>query len=273
VNAGLLDVTLTLDGVPALRDVTIELPAGRTTAVIGGDGAGKTTTARTLVGLIQPERGRVVRPDRVEIGYQPEAAGTWPDMTVTENLAFVARSHRLGSTGQARIDELVEVTRLGDARRRLAADLSGGMRQKLAVAMAMLARPRLLVLDEPTTGLDPLSRLELWRLVTHAAGEGAAVLVTTTYLDEAERAGAVVVLDEGAVLATGTAASIRAGLDGTVVESTARPTGARAAWRRGDRWHGWWPPGEQPRDGDGLERIAPDLTDVVTVAAMRRVAP
>ncbi len=273
MSFGLREVSLSIGGRTALRDVTITIEPGRTTAVIGGDGAGKTTTARTLVGLVIPEHGEVARPVRDRVGYKPEDAGAWPDLTVMENLAFVARSYDLGSDASDRIATLLAVTRLDRAGDRLAADLSGGMRQKLAVSMAMLPRPALLVLDEPTTGLDPLSRIDVWRLVTRAAGEGAAVLVTTAYLDEAERASSVVVLDDGVVLAAGTARSIRAGLDGTVTVGDVRPSGTVAAWRRGTRWHAWWPDGDGPHgDGPGGEPVAPDLTDVVTVAAMRRRA-
>lgn len=261
---GFESVTVAIGAEVALEDVDIVVEPRRVTAVIGADGAGKTTTARTLVGLITPSTGRVSRPADGLIGYQPEAAGTWADLTVTENLEFVAAANEIPSD-DGRMRDLITVTGLGDAADRLAGALSGGMRQKLAVAMAMLPRPRLTVLDEPTTGLDPLSRAEVWRLIARAAGEGAAVLVTTTYLNEAERASHVVVLDEGRVLASGTAASIRASFPGTVGLMSSRPDNL-PVWRRGNQWRVWSRNGPLP---DSALAVDPDLEDVVTAAAMK----
>ena len=234
MSFGLSGVTVELGGNTAIEVVDLDVERGSITALIGSDGAGKTTTARTLVGLVSPSAGTVRRPDRDAIGYQPEAAGTWRDLTVAENLSFAARAHRL-SADSDRYRELLEVTGLGPAEDRLAGDLSGGMRQKLAVAMAMLPRPELTVLDEPTTGLDPISRAEVWRLLARAAGEGTAVLATTTYLNEAERASHVVVLDAGRVLASGTAESIRGSFRGSLGVSESRPDHL-PAWRRGKQW-------------------------------------
>ncbi len=264
---GLDDVTVDEDGAAALATVDLDVTPGSITVLIGADGAGKSTAARVMVGLRRPDGGRVRRPaDRRRIGYQPEAAGTWAELTVAENLAFVASAHRMGSAGVDRIEALLDLTGLTSATGRLAGRLSGGMRQKLAVAMAMLPEPELAVLDEATTGLDPVSRSELWRLLARAAAEGTAVLATTSYLDEAERADEVVVLDEGRVLAAGTAGEIRAGFDGTMaVSETAIPTGH--AWRRGSHWRVWSPNGSHP---PGSSLVAPDLEDVVTAAAIRR---
>ncbi|MGA7271431.1 MAG: ABC transporter ATP-binding protein, partial [Acidimicrobiia bacterium] len=232
----------------------------------GADGAGKTTTCRVLVGLVAPDQGTVMRPPRERLGYQPEAAGTWADLTVGENLRFIASGYGLAERAKTRIDQLLEVTGLQGAWDRPAAMLSGGMRQKLAVAMAILADPELVVLDEPTTGLDPVSRSELWRLLLRAAGEGMAVLTTTSYLNEAERADHVVLLDEGQVLASGTADSIREGFSGAVVIAHRPPPDARS-WRRGSAWHVWHEDGSVP---EGAQRVSPDLEDVVTAAAMAR---
>lgn len=264
---GLFDVGVRLGDRWALDGVTIEAEPGRLTVVIGADGAGKTTVARTLVGLIASQRGEVRSPGVHGLGYQPESAGTWPDLTVAENMSFVAGAHRSMGSGADRIESLLEVNGLSVARDRLASALSGGMRQKLAVSMAMIHRPELLVLDEPTTGLDPVSRAELWRLLARAAAEGAAVVVTSTYLDEAERAARVVVLDDGAVLASGTASSIRSGFLGALTVDDHRPADTHRAWRRGGTWHRWWPSGEVPV---GARTIPPDLEDVVTAAAVGR---
>lgn len=269
-------MTWGLDGVTvaarrglALDGVDLVLDTGQVTAVVGGDGAGKTTIARLLVGLVEPRSGTVRRPERHRIGYQSEASGVWGDLTTGENLEFVATAHRLAPGERAeRIAELLEVTRLGPARDRLAARLSGGMRQKLGVAMALLPRPDLLVLDEPTTGLDPVSRMELWRVVARAAAAGAAVLVTTTYLEEAERAATVLALDEGSTLASGTPDQVRAALRGAIAIVPATLT-VPHRWRRGSGWRAWFPDGEVP---SGATRVAPDLADLVTAAAFARRA-
>lgn len=266
VGFGLDSVTVRYGQIPALSAVDVEVPPGAITAVIGADGAGKTTVSRVLAGLRQPDEGVVRRPSKERIGYQPEAAGTWPDLTVAENLAFVTSVYRLGAT--ERIAALLEITGLTRATDRLAGNLSGGMRQKLAVAMAIVAEPELVVLDEPTTGLDPVSRSEIWRLLARAAAEGMAVLVTTAYLDEAERATGVVLLDEGRVIGAGTAAEIRAGFSGVMAVSPVAVPDAHA-WRRGPIWRVWSPDGVPPT---GLDVVAPDLEDVVTAAALARRA-
>jgi ABC-2 type transport system ATP-binding protein len=249
----------------ALAGVDVEVTPGRVTSVVGGDGAGKTTMARLLVGLLGPSAGRVRRPERRRIGYQSEASGVWPDLTVTENLVFAAVAHRLlRADRDQRMAFLLEVTRLGEARARLASQLSGGMRQKLGVAMALLPRPDLLVLDEPTTGLDPVSRAEVWTVVAEATAQGTAVLATTTYVDEAERGTTVVALDDGRVIAQGTVAEVRAALPG-VVAVVADDVPARYRWRRHGRRLAWFADGPPP----GAETVEPDLTDLLTVAALR----
>lgn len=264
---GLEDARVTFGRVQALDDVDVEVEPGEIAAVVGGDGAGKTTVARALVGLVELDSGSVRRPESRRIGYQSESSGVWSDLTVVENLDFVATAHRLtGPDRTRRIDALLEITRLGAARDRLAVNLSGGMRQKLGVAMALLPGPALLVLDEPTTGLDPVSRTELWSVVARAALDGTAVLTTTTYLDEAERGSHVVALDEGRVLAKGTLEQVRQEVPGAVAEvdaGFAHPY----MWRRAGGWRAWFPDGNLP---DGASPVHPDLTDLVTAAAYAR---
>lgn len=259
---GLYGVSLAFPRGPALVGVDVPVTSGDITVLVGADGAGKTSACRVLVGLAAADEGEVRRPPRSRLGYQPESAGTWVDLTVAENLEFVTRAHRLADP--ARSQELLRLAGLAAAVDRPAAHLSGGMRQKLAVVMAVLARPSLVVLDEPTTGLDPVSRADLWRLLLRTAAEGTALLATTSYLDEAERADRVVLLDRGEVVAAGTADSIRRSLPGAVSVVAQRPSGPYA-WRRGRSWRLWSP------DGSGeYPSVAPDLEDVVTVAALTR---
>ena len=254
-------------GRAALDDVTFEVAARSVAAVVGGDGAGKTSLLRALAGTVRPSAGTVRRPDDRRIGYVSAGPGVWADLTVEENLDFAGRAYGLGAGRlRSRTAELLERTGLGEARGRLAGRLSGGMRQKLALAMALLHEPALLILDEPTTGVDPVSRVELWRLLAGAAAGGAAVALATTYLDEAERAATVLVLDQGRALLTGTPDEVLAAVPGRVVEAEARPQGV-PAWRRGARWRAWSPDGSPL---PGTTEVAMDLEDAVVVAQLAR---
>jgi ABC-2 type transport system ATP-binding protein len=250
----------------ALDRVSLRAEAGRVTAVVGGDGAGRTTLLRCLAGALAPSSGQVQQPDPLRIGYLPAGSGVYPDLTVTQNLAFRAAAYRLGAAlARERSRELLARAGLAPAAERLAGRLSGGMRQKLGVVAALLHRPDLLILDEPTTGVDLVSRADLWWLIARAAADGAAVVFATSYLDEAERAFDVLVLDAGRVLAGGTPQQITAAMPGTLRVSDERPEGeeGRRSWRRGRRWRIWDPAGQGPG-------ITPDLQDAVTVAALSR---
>jgi ABC-2 type transport system ATP-binding protein len=250
----------------ALDRVSMRAGPGRVTAVVGGDGAGRTTLLRCLAGALTPSSGQVLRPDAPRIGYLSAGSGTYPDLTVAENLAFRAAVYHLpAAQARERAASLLDRAGLAQATTRLAGRLSGGMRQKLGVIGAMLHRPDLLVLDEPTTGVDPVSRADLWWLIARAAADGAAVVLATSYLDEAERAADVLVLDAGSELASGTPGQIVAAMPGTLLLADQRPDGAagRRAWRRAGRWQVWDPAGT----GTGL---TPDLQDAVTVAALAR---
>ena len=254
-------------GTVALEDVTFEVPAGTIAAVVGGDGAGKTTLLRALAGTVRPSAGTVHRPSRRRLGYVSAGPGVWGDLTVDENLSFAGRAYGLSADElDRRGGGLLERTGLVGARGRLAGRLSGGMRQKLALVMAVAHQPDLLILDEPTTGVDPLSRAELWRLLASSAAGGAAVVVATTYLDEAERAATVLVLDRGRSLLAGTPDEVLAATPGLVVEAPARPDGI-AAWRRGARWRAWSPDGSTP---PGTSRATLELEDAVIVAQLRQ---
>jgi ABC-2 type transport system ATP-binding protein len=243
---------------PALADVSLQVLPGEVTAVVGGDGAGKTTLLRVLAGVPIPFTGRVMRPEAERIGFMPSTSGALRDLTVAENLGFVAGAHRI-RPGERSAD-LLGRAGLAGFERRLARDLSGGMRQKLGVIMAMLPAPDLLILDEPTTGLDPVSRSEVWRLIGSAAAGGTAVVVATAYLDEAERATTLLVLHEGRGLLSGTPDSVAASTPGAVVD-TDSPSDRTRAWPRGTRWREWIP-------GGSPGAVPPDLEDAVIVAAL-----
>jgi ABC-2 type transport system ATP-binding protein len=264
---GLDHITVRWGSRLALEDVSIEVRPSAVTAVVGGDGAGKSTALRALVGLAKPVSGRVSRPAEERVGYLPASSGVYPDLTVDENLAFAGAAYGLGRGEVARRrGPLLERTDLAEARDRLGGRLSGGMRQKLGVAMALLHGPDLLVLDEPTTGIDPVSRAELWRLIGSSAAGGAAVVLATSYLDEAERAGEVVVLDRGRILVAGTPGDVLESVPGGVVETDRRPD-STMRWRRGAAWRMWLPRGGS---ATGARPISPDLEDAVVVAALAR---
>jgi ABC-2 type transport system ATP-binding protein len=201
--------------VRALVDVSLDAGRGTLTALVGPDGAGKTTLIRLATGLLTPDDGELTvlgldvaaHPLEVQssIGYMPQKFGLYEDLSVQENLDLYADLH--GVTPEERSERyprLMEMTALGPFTRRLAGRLSGGMKQKLGLACTLICSPELLLLDEPTVGVDPLSRRELWGIIHQLVHEqGLTVFLSTSYLDEAERCGHVVVLHEGKVLAQG----------------------------------------------------------------------
>ncbi len=256
----------------ALDCVTLAALPGQVTAVVGGDGAGKSTLLRCLAGALTPDSGMVRRPVKERSGYFPASSGIYPDLTVAENLDFRARGYGMSrQVARERAAEYLDRAGLASASGRLAGQLSGGMRQKLAVIAAMLHHPDLIVLDEPTTGVDPVSRSGLWWLIARAAAEGCAIVLATTYLDEAERCASVLVLDSGTVLASGTAEKIVAAMPGSLRAVAARPEGEAAArsWRRAGTWRVWDPDsGRLDAWPAGRHVMTPDLQDAVTVAAL-----
>jgi ABC-2 type transport system ATP-binding protein len=253
----------------ALDRVSVSALPGRVTAVVGADGAGKTTLLRCIAGGLAPGEGSVRRPDARRTGYLPPGAGVYEDLSVAENLRFRSASYGIPAPEAERhVREYLERTGLAAARDRLAGQLSGGMLRKLGVVAALLPEPDLLVLDEPTTGIDPVSRADLWWLIASAAAGGAAVLMSTTYTDEAARAARVLVLDSGRTLAEGTPAEIVAAVPGTITVTAERPAAEddrRRSWRRAGAWRVW-----HPSAVPGAPAVTPDLQDAVCVAALRR---
>lgn len=230
--------TLALDG------VEFTVGPGRVHAVIGGDGSGKSTLLRVLAGVQAVHDGVVRRPPVGHIAFVSSGGGVFPDLTVSENVEFAAQAYGL-SDWRARADHLLDRAGLAPFTGRLAGRLSGGQRRKLAGTMALLPAPDLLLLDEVTTGLDPLSRLEIWRLMADAAAAGAAVVAVTAYLDEAERAEDVLLLHDGRVLASGSPPAVIDSIPGSV-DDTAEPDDPARAWRRGRQWRQWRPGAARP---------------------------
>jgi ABC-2 type transport system ATP-binding protein len=196
----------------ALDDVSLEVRRGALTALVAPDGAGKTTLIHLAAGLMTADSGELMvlgvdvpaDPQQVQarIGYMPQRFGLYEDLSVQENLDLYADLHGIGADERReRYPRLMEMTALGPFVQRLAGRLSGGMKQKLGLACTLIRSPELLLLDEPTVGVDPLSRRELWGIILQlVSDDGLTVLLSTSYLDEAERCGHVVVLHEGKVL-------------------------------------------------------------------------
>jgi ABC-2 type transport system ATP-binding protein len=255
----------------ALADVTVEVPRGAVVAVVGGDGAGKSTLLRALVREIRPDSGQVNAPAKADLGFLPAGSGSWASLTVSQNLDFAGGIFGLTGVRMAqRRDLLLTGAGLTGAADRMASQLSGGMRRKLGFCMAIVGEPALLVLDEPSTGVDPVSRVDLWRLISEAAAAGAAVIMSTSYLDEAERAAHLVVLDAGRVLVQGPYSEVRAQFPGTITrdEDPIRP---EWSWRRGRDRREYWPAGDAPAH---LHQVEPDLEDIViSLSLSRRAEP
>jgi ABC-2 type transport system ATP-binding protein len=220
----------------ALRGVDLEVPRATVLGLLGPNGAGKTTTVRILTTLLRPDAGRAVidgidvvadpRAVRTRIGVTGQYAAVDERLTGSENLQHVGRLFRLGnSEARRRSVELLEQFDLTEAADRVVKGYSGGMRRRLDIAMSLISRPSVLFLDEPTTGLDPRSRLGMWDLIENLVRQGTTTVLTTQYLDEAERlADQIVVIDHGGVIARGTAAELKSQLGGarlTVTGSTA----------------------------------------------------
>ncbi len=218
--------------VQAVEGVSFEVRQGEMFGLIGPDGAGKTTTLRTVLGLLKPDAGTVrtcgLDPSRERrrlssrVGYLSQRFSLYGDLSVDENVAFFAEIHDVTDYAERR-DTLLEMVRMTPFRGRLADRLSGGMKQKLALVCTLVHTPQLLVLDEPTTGVDPVSRRDFWKLLARLQREGLTILLTTPYLDEAERCTRVAFIDHGRLLTVDAPDALRAGEPGVMVELVAEP--------------------------------------------------
>lgn len=207
----------------ALNALTLQVHGGQMFGLIGSDGAGKTTAIRLMCGLLRADSGKVgvlghdpVREHRrvtEQVGYLSQHFSLYGDLTVDENVAFFAEIHGMRNYA-ARRDQLLELTQLTAFRARLAERLSGGMKQKLALACTLVHEPELILLDEPTTGVDPVSRREFWKLLSEFLSAGITIVMSTPYLDEAERCHRVALLHDGRLLACDEPSALRAAMPG-----------------------------------------------------------
>lgn len=213
----------------AVDQLTLRVPAGRIYGFLGPNGSGKSTAIRMLTGLLTPTSGSIrvlgqTLPENTEmvrrrIGYMTQKFSLYGNLSVAENLTFVADIHGLSRReGRRRIEELLQIYDLAGQRQQRAGTMSGGQKQRLALAAAVLHRPDLLFLDEPTSAVDPENRREFWERLFDLSDQGATILVSTHYMDEAERCHALAILQEGRMKAEGTPADLMAGMNANVVE-------------------------------------------------------
>lgn len=198
----------------ALDKLTLEISGGSILALVGPDGAGKTTLLRILAGILDFDSGEIdifgenyrkhFEKTKATIGYMPQRFGLYEDLTVRENIDFFADLFLVGKAERReRINRLLEFSRLEPFTGRLAGKLSGGMKQKLGLACALIHNPKILLLDEPTNGVDPVSRREFWRLLYELNRDGATIVISSSYMDEAERASHFALINKGALISSG----------------------------------------------------------------------
>jgi ABC-2 type transport system ATP-binding protein len=213
--------------IKAVNGIDLEVNEGEMFGLVGPDGAGKTTTIRILCGLLKVDSGSVevlgseLKKNKKEvqnqIGYLSQKFSLYGDLSIDENIEFFADIHNVNDF-QTRRNELLAFTRLTPFRDRLAEKLSGGMKQKLALACSLIHKPKLLFLDEPTTGVDPVSRRDFWKILFDLQKEGITILMTTPYLDEAERCNRVALMNGGKIIAVDTPQNIKSSIHKQVVE-------------------------------------------------------
>jgi len=290
------NLTKSFDGLRAVDGLALSVPEGEIFGLVGPDGAGKTTTMRMLAAIMEPTSGdawvlnqHIVRDAEAikeEIGYMSQRFGLYPDLTVRENIDFYADIYGVPRKGrEEKIDRLLSFSNLTPFKRRLAGNLSGGMKQKLGLACALIHTPRILFLDEPTNGVDPVSRRDFWRILYQLLREKVTIFVSTAYLDEAERCNRIGLMHRGRLLAVGTPDEVKKLMRGAILEiRSPNPRRATALLREelpagsvglfGDRVHVATPDPDRvaSRSAEillragigpaGIRRIEPALEDV-----------
>ncbi len=271
----------------AVDGLSFAVAPGEMFGLIGPDGAGKTTSIRLLCGLLRADAGsiRIAGHDPVKahrevtakVGYLSQRFSLYGDLSIDENIAFFAEIHGLADYGVRR-DRLLEMMQLTPFRARLADRLSGGMKQKLALACTLVHEPAVILLDEPTTGVDPVSRREFWKLLSQFLATGITIVMSTPYLDEAERCTRVALLDRGRLLALDTPDALRASLPGTLLEIIPRDVrSAHEALRRtgldaqifGDRLHVW----STSSQGDAAAELTRATAALIPESQVRVIRP
>ncbi len=213
----------------AVRRLNLQVTSGEIFGLVGPDGSGKTTTLRMLCGILPPDEGEAVvaghdvrrEAERIKekVGYLPQRFGLYGDLSVLENIHFYADLYLVPRKGRGeRIKRLLQFANLEPFVKRRAQNLSGGMKQKLGLICALIHTPALLLLDEPTTGVDPVSRRDFWMILYDLLKEGVTILFSTSYMDEAERCSRIGLIDQGELLISETPTSVRARVKGTVLE-------------------------------------------------------
>ncbi len=299
-------LTRIFGSVAAVHQLSLEVARGEIFGLVGPDGSGKTTTLRLLCGLLRPTSGQAsvagcdVRTERERlrdrIGYMPQRFGLYLDLSVEENLFFCADLFGVaGAALEDRLQRLLRMTRLEAFRKRPAGQLSGGMKQKLALMAALLHRPRLLLLDEPTNGVDPVSRRDFWTILYELVQEGITVIVTTAYLDEAERCNRVGLLHLGDLIACDRPERMASHLQERCIQiETSQPREARALLQQhedvlsaepaGDAVRAFIAPGRDPARLETLfeeaglgpvrvSQIQPRLEDVFIALVRKQASP
>ena len=281
----------TFGEVVAVDGLDLDVAEGEIFGLVGPDGAGKSTTMRMLTGILTPDTGTaqvagfdVTRDSehlKEHVGYMSQRFGLYPDLTVSENIDFYADIYGVPGRGRAeRIERLLSFSHLTPFKQRLAGNLSGGMKQKLGLACALIHTPRVLFLDEPTNGVDPVSRRDFWRILYQLVREGVTIFVSTAYLDEAERCNRLALLHEGRLLGVGTPDEIKGLMTGALLEvRTSAPRRTAALLRErlaganvglfGDRVH------VVTRDPAGTERQTRELVAAAgfELVSIRAVEP
>lgn len=282
--------------VEAVRNLTLEVRPGEIFGLVGPDGAGKTTALRLLCGLLDADQGRITvagldvgaHLDAIkdQTGYMAQKFGLYGDLSVEENLLFYGEIFGVDPAARDRLmDEYLAMTRMAEFRRRRAAQLSGGMKQKLALMCTLLHRPRVLLLDEPTNGVDPLSRRDFWQILHRLAADGMTILVSTAYLDEAERCGRAGLMHRGRLIWSGPPAEVKreaapycfraaAGDRRAARMILSRTPGVAAAEPAGAALHVYLEAGANAGDvqrvsGIALEALSPALEDAFIVLIHR----